>query len=80
MVRLKLLGAAAVTMLAVVSAATSAQEHHRRGYSGYRVISCIPTYYPGPPWYPGPAFYGPLRYGPTYDSYCCRRRLIYCPY
>ncbi len=79
MVRPKLLGAAAVTILTVVSMTASAQAHHRRGYSGHHRYSFIPTYYPGPPWYPGPAFYGPLRYGSPY-GYFYRDRNIDRPY
>jgi hypothetical protein len=80
MVRLKHLVAAAVTILAVMSFAVSAQANRRPGYYGYRYPNShahafpyrrshdfIPTYYPGPPWYPGPAFYGPLRYR-TYNG------------
>jgi hypothetical protein len=94
MVRLKLLGAGVVTILAVMSFAVSAQANHRRGYSGYGYPNPYaypfpyrptwgyyypPTYYPGPPWYPGPAFYGPLRYGPPDGGYY-RPRRVYRPY
>ena len=89
MVRPKHLVTAAVTILAAMSFAVSAQAHHRRGYSSfghpnphraaYR-YSFTPTYYPGPPWYPGPAFYGPLRYGSYYGDYYYRPRRAYHPY
>ena len=86
MVRTKHLITAAVTILAVMSFAVSAQANHRH-YSSYGYAnphragySFTPTYCPGPPWYPGPAFYGPLRYG----SYCgdtyYRPRRVYRPY